>query len=166
MAFGTTRTPPCKTGHTRRIIFINLLMQFMFIVAIVFAPMSVANGEGVLDASTEASAALVAGAAEAVETEVAAAPHSPNAPPEQAQPGDATVEDLSRERSSLDAVYNASVAQRNASQQALREQAGVTRRTALLAALAVLLSIGIFVHKAKVGFLQRMSPADISASHT
>lgn len=113
--------------------------------------MNVINTEGFLGVSAEPRAAPDVLAAEAVETEAAAEPQSPEAPRDQVRAESAPVDDGSRERSSLAAVYNASTAHPSVSQQPQGIQDGITKRRAQLAAVAILLSIGFFLLMAKTG---------------
>ncbi|CDI80363.1 hypothetical protein, conserved [Eimeria praecox] len=166
MAFGASRTALCGEGHTQRFKILNLNMRLLFVALLIFVPMNVINTEGFLGVSAEPRAAPDVLAAEAVETEAAAEPQSPEAPRDQVRAESAPVDDGSRERSSLAAVYNASTAHPSVSQQPQGIQDGITKRRAQLAAVAILLSIGFFLLMAKVRLYPCLSDHEHNSANT
>ncbi|CDJ51603.1 hypothetical protein, conserved [Eimeria brunetti] len=115
--------------------------------------MTVAGSEGMVDVAPEAIVVPEVIPDEIAETEPVGEVESPEAPLEQDQGEQADVaplEEASRERSSLAAVYSASTAQQSLSPQPNASQAGVAKRRAQLLGLAILLSLGIFLLRARV----------------
>ncbi|CDJ29310.1 uncharacterized protein EMH_0020460 [Eimeria mitis] len=165
MAFGASGTTLCGARHTQRLKNLNFSVRFLLIAALIAVPVAVSNSEEIFDVVAEPTAEPEVMGTELAETEarvemrppaikqakpLPVAPAVPEVSPEQEQPDAAPLEEASRERSSLAAVYNASTAQQSPSEEANGAQAGVLKRRAQLIGLAILLSLGIFLLRAKV----------------
>lgn len=146
MASGTPRTSPCGAGQAHRFQCLILPLLLLFIAALISVPVTSANSEAVVEASTDGSAAPEAQAAEAD----AGGLQSPETAPDPPQPETVPIDEATRDRSSLAAVYNASSAQQSPSQQPHEAQTGVGKRRAQLLALVIFISIVIFLLNARV----------------